>query len=104
MSEQLTTLSAEQWEFLAVLDAFGCPVSIDMAGALAPLLPGPLFDLIEKSEQLGWIKKIGKSRFAIAADLPPAARSRLNAINTPERLASLAERVYTEELTSGSDH
>src|SRR5512136_2605836 len=104
MSEQLTMLSPEQWGFLAVLDAFGCPLPIDMAGSLAPLLPGPLFDLIEKSEKKGWIKKIGNNRFAIAADLPPAVKSRINAINTPEHLDSLAEKVYAEKLTSGLNH
>ncbi|HAA04728.1 MAG TPA: hypothetical protein DCE18_15380, partial [Syntrophobacteraceae bacterium] len=100
MPQEMPALSPEQWEFLAVLDAFGCPVPIHVAGSLAPLLPGPLFDLIEKSEKRGLIKKIGNNRFAITADLPPAVRSRINSINSPEHLASLAEKVYPEKLTT----
>ena len=104
MPQEVTKLSPEQWDFLAVLDAFGCPVPIDVAGSLAPLLPGPLFDLIEKSEERGWIKKIGNNRFAVVADLPPAVRSRLNTINSPEHLGSLAGKVYADPLVSGLDY
>ena len=52
MTKPLANLSEEQWEFLAVLDAFGCPVPIDIAGQLAPLLPGPFFELIEENDHL----------------------------------------------------
>ena len=49
MSAAKFDFSPEQWAFLAVLDAFRCPVTIELAGNLAPLLPGPLFDLLENS-------------------------------------------------------
>ncbi len=50
-------LSKEQWLFLAVIAAFESPVSVDFAGRLVPLFPGPLIDLLEKTESGGWIKK-----------------------------------------------
>jgi transcriptional regulator with GAF, ATPase, and Fis domain len=104
MSQQLTKLSEEQWEFLAVLDAFGCPVPIDVAGHLAPLLPGPLFDLIEKCEERGWIKKIGNNRFSMAGDLPPDVLARINAINSPAHLGAIAGKIYAENLIPSLDH
>ena len=52
--EQLPELSSEQWAFLAVLETFNRPVSIELVGHLAPLLPGPLFDLLEKTQPV-WV-------------------------------------------------
>jgi transcriptional regulator with GAF, ATPase, and Fis domain len=104
MARPPINLSEKQWEFLAVLEAFGCAVPIDVAGHLAPLVPGPLFDLIEKAEKNGWITKTGNNRFAIAALLPPEVLSRINAINSPEHLGAIAEKLYTENLIAGLDH
>ncbi len=44
MNEQLPELTEEQWEFMAVLDAFAGPIPIEVAGTIVPLAPGPLFD------------------------------------------------------------
>ena len=39
MSNTPIDFTKEQWEFLSVFDALGAPVSLDIVGALAPLLP-----------------------------------------------------------------
>lgn len=104
MPRNLTKLSTEQWDFLAILDAFGCPVPIDVAGHLATVLPGTLSDLIEKTEGMGWIKNVGNNQLAIVDELPPAVRIRINNINTPERLGSLVQKVYSENLIARLDY
>jgi transcriptional regulator with GAF, ATPase, and Fis domain/tetratricopeptide (TPR) repeat protein len=96
-------LSDEQWAFLAVLEAFGHPVGIDLAGQLAPLLPGPLFDLLEKTQSLGWVKKCENNRFSIEKDLPPEVLTRLQAINTPKQLGNLARKITYENGIEKSD-
>ncbi len=98
MEEQTLNLSEEQWAFLALLKAFDRPVPIEAAGALAPLLPGPLMDLLEKTEPLGWIEKPARGRFAIGKDLPAQVREKLNRINGNDRLSRIAEKVYSEKL------
>ena len=91
--EHLPELSNEQWAFWAVLAAFDIPVSIDLAGYLAPLLPGPLFDLMEKTQPPGWIKKYPNNRFGIGERLPGEAQSRIRSINTAEHLKELARKI-----------
>ena len=99
----LPELSDEQWEFLAVLEALESPVSIDLAGHLAPLLPGPLFDLLDKAQSLGWIDKRENNLLALGPDLPPQALTRLRTINHPEHLESLVDRIYRENLIEKLD-
>ena len=85
--------SNAQWRFFAVLHAFREPVAIDIAGALAPLTPGPLFKLLRQGEALGWIIKREEDHFQPAPELPAFVRSRLNAINTPDRLGRYVSRL-----------
>ena len=46
MANSIQHFSHDQWIFLAVLKVWEAPVHIDVAGTIAPLLPGPLFDLL----------------------------------------------------------
>ena len=58
-------LSQEQWLFLAVVEAFGEPVSVDLAGKLVPLLPGPLLDLLGKVDSRGWVKRADRNHLSV---------------------------------------
>jgi transcriptional regulator with GAF, ATPase, and Fis domain len=98
MEKQTVELSVEQWAFLALLKAFDSPVPIQAAGLLAPLLPGPLMDLLEKAEPLGWIQKPAKGTFVIGKNIPPHIREKLDQINRPDYLAQIVEGVYVEKL------
>jgi len=100
MSRDLIELSAEQWDFLSVLLAFDHAVPVEIVGRLAPLMPGPLFDLIDKTERLGWVRKSGADRLVITDELPPAVRSHIDAINRVEHLEALVGRLYAENLIS----
>ena len=84
MPSELPKFTNDQWGFLAVLEALGEPVPIEVAGILAPLTPGPLFDLLTRAEGLGLIRKTNGDVFCLAPDLPSGARTRLREINTPE--------------------
>ncbi len=90
--------SEDQWNFLAVLDAFGGPLSMEVAGAFVPLLPGPLFDMINRAKALGWIEQPGTDRFALTGNLPATARKKLQSINTRDRLGQMADTVLMQNF------
>ncbi|MBI5589963.1 MAG: sigma-54-dependent Fis family transcriptional regulator [Deltaproteobacteria bacterium] len=96
MAEGALEFSEAQWTFLSVLEAFGQPISIELAGNLAPLFPGPLINLLGRAEALGWLARIGPDRLCIGRDLPKDVKLKLRAINTPGRLSSLVERIRSE--------
>ncbi len=98
MQDDWPEFTDQQWAFLSVLDAFQAPVTIELAGNLAPLMPGPLIDLLENAEKRNWIKKIDRGTLSIAEELPAEARRRLSAINRPEHLSMLIDRIRTENL------
>jgi len=98
MLSELPQFTNDQWAFLAVLEALGEPVSVEVAGTLAPLTPGPLFDLLNRAEELGLIRKTDGNIFCLAPDLPLDTRTRLEDINTPERLADLVQGLREADL------
>lgn len=98
MANPVVEFSDDQWAFLAVLDAFGGPVSIEVAGILAPLLPGPLFDLLNKAEERGWIQRRDHDHLVIPSRLPPGVRTRLDALNTEAHLNQLLTEISTKQL------
>ena len=95
MSAAVTDFTEEQWAFLAVLDAFRDPVTIELVGNLAPLLPGPLIDLLEIAEKRGLIKKITHNQLAIGDPLPSPVRRKLDSINSTEHLRLLIDKIRT---------
>jgi transcriptional regulator with GAF, ATPase, and Fis domain len=98
MSLALTDFTEEQWVFLAVLDALRDPVTIELVGNLAPLLPGPLIDLLEIAEKRGLIKKITHNQLAIGDQLPSPVRRKLDSINCTEHLRLLIDKIRTGGL------
>ena len=69
MTDQPIEFSKAQWEFLSVFDALEEPVSLDVAGAASPLLPTPLFDVLQRSEDYGLLQQTGNG-FQLNPDLP----------------------------------
>jgi len=98
MTKAAETFSDEQWTFLAVLHVFGGPVPIKVAGTLVPLLPGPLFDLLNRAQALGWIEQDAPDRFTFKADRPNAVREELRQRCTPTWLRQVTDRVLLEGL------
>jgi transcriptional regulator with GAF, ATPase, and Fis domain/tetratricopeptide (TPR) repeat protein len=93
MKNTMPDFSDEQWRFLAVLAAFDTGVPIHIAGHLAPLLPGPLFDVISRSKAMGWIVQSGEDHFAATQIFVKASQNKLTEINTPEYNEILISRL-----------
>ena len=98
MAQAVLEFSEDQMQFLAVLHAMEGPVPIEVAGILAPLLPGPLFELIEKGQTAGWLQKGKDNYFSITNDLPDSMEEALARMNSPKKLNSIVKRVYAEQL------
>ncbi|MDX9786314.1 MAG: sigma-54 dependent transcriptional regulator [Desulfobacterales bacterium] len=92
--------SQAQWEFLATLQAFNTPLPIDILGTLAPLMPGPLFDLLLRSEHLGFMKKTNGDILQLTANLPPGVLKTLQSINSPERISEIFDQLRKDGLLS----
>ncbi len=90
--------SDSQWQFLAVLEALGEPVPIDLPGTVVPLPPGPMIDLLNRGEGLGLITRSGTDVFGLAVDLPKGIRKRLEKVNTKERLEEMLECMEANDL------
>ena len=98
MSERLPKLSAAQWDFLAVFEAFEQPVSVGLAGELAPLAPGPFLDLLRQADDGGWLTRTGADTYRPARDLAAPLRRKLSSINSPDRLSRLIRTIEQNRL------
>lgn len=93
--------SPEQWEFLALLEFFGAPTSVDLIGTLAPLPPGPFLDLMQRGEELGLIRRDGPTKLILSSDLPKHIAAKLDEINSVERLATVLDKL--EEMDTAGE-
>ncbi|MBW2370309.1 MAG: tetratricopeptide repeat protein, partial [Deltaproteobacteria bacterium] len=99
-SGSLPDFSKEQWELLAVLQALEGPVTIDLLGDIAPLRPGPFFNLLNQAKALNWVTQKGEDRFTIGTDLPAPVQNKLAEINTATHLSALWDKL--QELNAGN--
>jgi transcriptional regulator with GAF, ATPase, and Fis domain/tetratricopeptide (TPR) repeat protein len=88
-----------QWSFLAFLEACNEPVSMDLAGAVNPILPGEFLKLKTICEEHGWIQESGPQALRLADDFPPDLKVRLKEINRPERLSAYLAQIETLNLS-----
>ncbi len=98
MTDLYAELSSLQWKFLAVFEAFGEPVSLDIAGVLVPLSPGQMFDLLQAAEKSGWLYRTESGLFALSRELPAKAQARLRKINNRSRLNALINQLQSDGL------
>ena len=70
---------------------------------MRPLLPGPLFDLLDKSETLNLIRKEVEKHFAISTDIPVLIQKKLAEINTTQHLNFLADQIFAAHLEDNID-
>ncbi|MEN6508704.1 MAG: sigma-54 dependent transcriptional regulator [Smithella sp.] len=83
--------SDEQWAFLAVFEAFGGPLPVEIAGMFVPLSDGQLLDAIERGADL--IVPAGEDTFAISPDAPRDVLQKLSEINTTEHLQQMIQQM-----------
>ena len=93
MVENNPVLRPEQWEFLAVFDALGFPMAVDLVGELVPLSPGPFLEVLRQARTAGWLKQTAPDTYRLASDLPRSVERRLETINNPDHISSLLERI-----------
>lgn len=98
MKDENPLFSKEQWLFLCVLAVIEETVSIELAGILVPLLPGPLIDLLIRAEASGWLSRIGKDGLCIGRNLPQSFKDQLQSDLTGQFFSSLIARIHSENL------
>ena len=98
MSKPFADLSSQQWDFLSILHAFGEPVSIDIAGALAPISPGQFLDLMGRDNKIRYIYKSENEHYAIMPDIASQLEWYLNKMNDQEKLNEIVDRLYNDKL------
>ena len=103
IKQRLPDLSEDQWAFLAVLQALGGFASIEVIGMLAPLLPGPLFDLLRRAEKAGWLKVADTDHLALNKKMPHSIIGKLEEINTPSQIFSLIKTIRAKGLSNKVD-
>ncbi len=98
MTKKLPDFTDEQWHFLAVFEAFGTSIPIDLVGHLAPLMPGPLFEVINRAKEFKWLEQNSENQFTISDNLPASLKKRFKKINTPDHLSEIVRRLENLEL------
>ena len=79
--------SEEQWKFLAVLEAFGGPLPVEIAGMFAPLSDVQILDVIERGADL--IIPAGEDTFTFSPNAPRDSIQKIHEINTKEHLLKM---------------
>ena len=100
MASRLPQFTEPQWAFLAVLDALEEPVHIEVVGTLAPLLPGPLFDLLKRADEYNIIRKHDADVFGLGPNIPHGVHRKLKEMNTSAGLAALVDRLKDARLVA----
>lgn len=100
MSESVIEFTPMQWEFIAIMDAFGEPVSIDVLGVLAPLSPGEFLDFLKKIEKTHWLNRLEDDFFSLSSDLPADVADTVRKINTLKKIENLIKKIEKSKLDS----
>ncbi len=103
MKKAYPDLDKEQWRFLAVLEAFGDAVPIDILDVLAPLTPGRLFDLLKKTKSGGMLRQLKDERFDLGSPLPHPVAKKIDALNGRKHLSELLHTLYAKKLDKQVD-
>ncbi|MCK7505347.1 MAG: hypothetical protein MZV70_15535 [Desulfobacterales bacterium] len=77
MKEFSSSLTPEQWRFLAVLEALGGAVQIDILDQVAPLKAGQLIDLLKKTADLDIIHQNKDEIFSLSSSLPEVVKKKI---------------------------
>ncbi|MGD0822190.1 MAG: sigma 54-interacting transcriptional regulator [Desulfomonilia bacterium] len=103
MKEKYVDLTAEQWKFLATLDALSGAVHISILDHLAPLTAGQLIDLMKKTADTGLLRQDSGEIFSLGTPLPDAAANKIRGINSKKNLSALVDAVYAKNIDRDLD-
>ena len=93
MPAERCDFSREQWNFLAVFEAMGGPVSLDIVGAVSPLLPSQLFDVLKRAKDHALLENVGNEMYCLSKKLPVDVQESFSRINTARRISDLLTRL-----------
>ena len=96
-------LTEEQWSFLGVLNALGGRSPVELLVSLVPLLPVPLFDLLKKAENAGWIRRQSDYELVMADSLPKSVSNKLKKIINKRQLTAIIDKIFKEQLSKNID-
>ena len=100
MGTHLREFNSQQWEFLGAMKTLGETLSLDLINTLCPLTPSELVNLLNRTEELGWIKDVGNGCYSLNKTLPPYASNNLKKVNTTQRITELVDEIYQKKLTN----
>lgn len=98
MNELSIRLGSEQWLFLAVLEALGGTVHINILDNLAPLTAGQLIDLLKKTTSSDLLSREGDEIFTLNTPLPETVAKKIDGMNTKKNLSTLVDAVYAKKM------
>ena len=90
--------SDAQWEFLAVMNLFSSPISIDVLATLSPLSPSELLDLLERGSEFRILKEVESRSYSIEKDIPLNLKKRIEKYHTTENVSHLLQQIESLNL------
>src|SRR5512145_79773 len=93
MTKRLYTLSAAQWEVLALFQALEKPTPLHILRNLITLEPDVFLDVINQAKKKGWLKQTDIDEYRLAPHLPFKIRKELKEFNNPSHISALLNRV-----------
>jgi transcriptional regulator with GAF, ATPase, and Fis domain len=87
-----------QLEFLAALDALQGPASIKIVGAIAPLSPSELLELLRRGKKLKLIYEPEQDIFGLSGNLPQYLLKKFQEINDKKKIDALFRRLLELNL------
>ncbi len=98
MKEFSSSLTPEQWRFLAVLEALGGTAQINILEYIAPLTAGQLIDLLKKTTDADIFCQNKGEIFSLNSSLPEIIEKKIKKINSPKNLSKLVDAVYAHKV------
>ncbi len=96
-------LGPEQWRFLAVLEALGGTLHIDILDSLAPLSAGQLVDILKKTAATGTLIQEQSGLFSLANPLATPLARKLDLVNRGASLSALVDVIYSGKIENRLD-
>jgi transcriptional regulator with GAF, ATPase, and Fis domain len=98
MKDSYPDLGLEQWRFLAVLEALGGTVHINILDKIAPLTAGQLIDLLKKTADSGLLQQNSDDLFSLDSSLPESVQKKITRMNSKKNLAVLVDAIYAKKI------
>ena len=94
----LSNLSDQQQEFLAMMDAMTGPVSLEIAGILSPISSAELSSLIYQATKAGWLRHSDPIHIELTPELPEGVASEIRKLNSPERINRMVQILKSHDF------